>query len=255
MTILGVETATSLQSVAIVGDNGICAEERGTRATTTSSQPPSWSIMPAIDHLLQTLKITLQEIDGFAASIGPGSFTSLRVGIATIQGLAYGTGKPVIAVPTLNALAMNAIDQGTPICSILDAKRGELFIAIFHAEQKIESQPKFSAILEAKRIPLTQVVKHLTPHINGRVTFVGDGLSLCQEELTTHFGRHACLIPEASRFPSAQSVAKIGKIRLAHDMLGDGRLSPIYLRPPDATPNLPHRDTKPIGSIKSKHDH
>ena len=258
MTILAVETATSLQSVAVVGENGFCAAEtmtqtRATIRTRDHFQP--WSIMPAIDRLLNALNITLRDIDGFAVSIGPGSFTGLRVGVATVQGLAHGTGKPLVAVPTLQALAINGVGLGAPICTLLDARRGELFLALFHEHNHPELQPALSEILQPRRIPVDQALGYLNPYAHKNVIFVGDGVTLCRSMLAEKFGARALFAPQIARYPSAISVAHIGKIRVAHGMLDNEHIVPIYLRPPDAKPNVLHRGVEPGTLLDPRRDH
>ena len=243
MTILAVETATSFQSVAVVGEDGLCATERvkQTRYSATSQdRSHRWSIMPAIDRLLNALNVTLRDIDALAVSIGPGSFTGLRVGLATMKGLAHGANKPLVAVPTLQALAFNASGLGLPICTLLDAKRGELFLAVFHAPHD-----SLVCAMEPQRLPIENVVDTLSLHVHGTVIVLGDGVPLCRQMLSERFGQQAVFPSEIACLPSAISVAHVGKERLARGMLAGADLTPIYLRPPDATANLPHRAVRP----------
>ena len=243
MTILAVETATSLQSVAVVGENGLCATEtvKQTRYSATSTdRSHRWSIMPAIDRLLNALNVTLRDIDGLAVSIGPGSFTGLRVGLATMKGLAHGANKPLVAVPTLQALAFNASGLGFPIATLLDAKRGELFLALFHTQQD-----SLVCAMEPQRLPIKNIVDTLSSQVQGTVIVLGDGVSLCRQMLLERFGQRALFPAETACLPSAISVAHVGKERLARGMLASEDLTPIYLRPPDAKPNLPHLTVGP----------
>ncbi len=248
MTILAVETATSLQSVAVVGENGLCATEtvKQTRYSATSiDRSHRWSIMPAIDRLLNALNVTLRDIDGLAVSIGPGSFTGLRVGLATMKGLAHGANKPLVAVPTLQALAFNASGLGLPIATLLDAKRGELFLALFHTQQDSDAHDSLVCVMKPQRLPIENVVDTLSSQVQGTVIVLGDGVSLCRQMLLERFGQRALFPAEIACLPSAISVAHVGKERLARGMLAAEDLTPIYLRPPDAKPNLPHLTVEP----------
>ena len=177
MTILAVETATSLQSVALVGENGLWAAEivRQSPLSIRIDQPRRWSIMPAIDRLLRACHVALRDIDALAVSIGPGSFTGLRVGLATMKGLAHGADKPLIAVPTLHALAYNVSGLGLPVCTVLDAKRDELFLAVFHAQHDSDAHGPLSYLMEPQRLHVGNVVRALSPHLNHRMIIVGDG--------------------------------------------------------------------------------
>ena len=242
--ILAVETATSVQSVAVVGENGLCATEavKQTRSLATATdRSHRWSIMPAIDRLLNALNVTLCDIDGFVVSIGPGSFTGLRVGLATMKGLAYGTNKPLVAVPTLHALAFNVAGLGFPICTALDAKRGELFLAVWHTQQASDAHDSLTCVMDPQRLSIENAVDALSAHVQGTVIVVGDGVSLCRQMLSGRFGNRAVFPTGIACVPSALSVAHVGKERLARGMLAGEKLTPIYLRPPDAKPNLPYR--------------
>ncbi len=248
MTILAVETATSFQSVAVVGEHGLCAAEtvKQTRYSATSQdRSHRWSIMPAIDRLLNALNVTLRDIDGLAVSIGPGSFTGLRVGLATMKGLAHGADKPLVAVPTLEALAFNASGLGSPIATLLDAKRGELVLAVFHTQLDSVAHDSLVCVMEPQRLPIENIVATLSSHVHGTVIVVGDGVSLCRQMLSERFGQQAVFPSEIACLPSAISVAHVGKERLARGMLASEDLAPIYLRPPDARANLPHRAVEP----------
>ncbi len=248
MTILAVETATSLQSVAVIGKDGLCATETVKQiqySAPSQDRSHRWSIMPAIDRLLNALNMTLRDIDGFAVSIGPGSFTGLRVGLATMKGLAYGTHKPLLAVPTLQALACNALGLGLPIVTLLNANRGELFLAVFHTVRDSDAHDFISCVMEPQRLPIEHVVDTLSSQVHGSVIVLGDGISLCRQMLSERLGQQAIFLSTMACLPSAISVAHVGKELLARGMLAGEDLTPIYLRPPDAKPNLPHRAIQP----------
>jgi len=126
--ILAVETATLATSVALLRGEVLVAEW-----TELDPRPHSERLLPAVDALLRGAGVALADVEGFAVSIGPGSFTGLRIGIATVKGLAFGSGRPVAAVPTLEALALGARDGSGPVVALLDARRGEVYAAIFDA--------------------------------------------------------------------------------------------------------------------------
>lgn len=246
MTILAVETATSLQSVALVGTNGLLAAETACQSLSPGStrRPDRWSIMPAIDRMLRACHIVLRDVDVLAVSIGPGSFTGLRVGLATMKGLAYGADKPLVAVPTLHALAYNVFGLGLPVCTVLDAKRGELFLAVFHARYNSGAHSPLSYMVEPQRLRADTVAHVLSSHLDDRVVIVGDGVALCRSMLSEQLRRRTIFPADIASMPSAISVAYLGKDRFTHGMLAGDGLKPLYLRPPDATPNLPGHAAK-----------
>jgi tRNA threonylcarbamoyladenosine biosynthesis protein TsaB len=126
LPVLALETATGFASVAVLRRGALLAE-----LTSTGARPHSGRLLPAVDHVLAAAGLTLAGLGAFAVSIGPGSFTGLRVGVATLKGLAFGDARPVAAVPTLAALAAGAAASGEPVLACLDARRGEVYAAAF----------------------------------------------------------------------------------------------------------------------------
>ena len=126
MKILGIDTSTPIGSVALIDGESLVAEHTLNIVKAHSSQ-----LMPAIDTVLKWGDITADELDGCAVGIGPGSFTGIRIGIATIKSLCYALDKPIIGVSTLEAIAYNLRWTEGLICPILDARRNESYGAIF----------------------------------------------------------------------------------------------------------------------------
>src|SRR5512137_274131 len=126
MYILGIETATKTGGVAIVSEQGVVAEYTLNIEVTHSER-----LMSTVDRVLADTGLTISNIDGFGISIGPGSFTGLRIGLSTVKGLAFTTGKRVAAVPTLKALAWNIPYPLHPVCPLLDAKKKEVYAALY----------------------------------------------------------------------------------------------------------------------------
>src|ERR1700690_1829481 len=127
MKILSVETSTMLGGVAVMDSQaGLIAEIKLNVKTTHSER-----LMTAISQVLSQSGIDLRGIDAFAVASGPGSFTGLRIGLSTVKGLSYATGKPVVTVPTLEAFAWNFPYSMYPVCLMLDARRGEVYSALF----------------------------------------------------------------------------------------------------------------------------
>jgi tRNA threonylcarbamoyladenosine biosynthesis protein TsaB len=119
-------------SVALLRGETLLAEE-----TSDDERQPSERLLPAIDALLRGAGVPLEAVTGFAVSVGPGSFTGLRVGLATVKGLTFGSDRPVAAVGTLAALALPAQDGRHPVAALLDARRGELYAAVFAADGSV----------------------------------------------------------------------------------------------------------------------
>lgn len=134
MKILGIETAALICGAAIVVDGNIISEEQ-----TSEKKVHAENIMRLVDASLSKAGVTLKDLDAIAISIGPGSFTGLRIGLSVAKGFAYAMDKPLVAVSTLDALARRAVDAGvvkTPyILSALDARRDEVFCRLFRMDE------------------------------------------------------------------------------------------------------------------------
>jgi tRNA threonylcarbamoyladenosine biosynthesis protein TsaB len=124
--LLSIESATRVMSVALLDGETLLAE-----ISTFDERVHSERLLPAVDQLLQIAELSLDEIEAFAVSIGPGSFTGLRIGLATVKGLALGSDLPVAPVPTLAALAVAAAGAVGPVAALMDARREEVYAACF----------------------------------------------------------------------------------------------------------------------------
>ena len=122
MKILAVDTATNSCSAAIVDDGIACAE-----LTTVNNQTHSKHLLHMIDTVCDMSGLKITDMDGFAVTIGPGSFTGLRIGISTVKGLAWPLNKPVVGISSLDALAWQCIPAAYPICTLLDARKQEVY--------------------------------------------------------------------------------------------------------------------------------
>ena len=128
--VLGIETAAVLGGVALVSDTGELLGE----ITLRNHESHSERMLPALEWLLATLGLSLQDCAAVAVSQGPGSFTGLRAGIATAKGLAFSLGVPLFGISTLEALAANAPPGAGLVCAVLNARRGEVFRALFRRD-------------------------------------------------------------------------------------------------------------------------
>ena len=127
MKILGIDTSTPIGSVALIDGENIVAEH-----TLNIVQAHSSRLMPAIDNVLKWGNITPDALDGCAVGIGPGSFTGIRIGVATAKSLCYAVDKPIVGVSTLEAIAYNLRWTDGIVCPILDARRSEIYGCTFH---------------------------------------------------------------------------------------------------------------------------
>ena len=126
MLILGIDTCCMAATTALMSDDRLVAQ-----VVQNNKKTHSQNIMPMIDFMLSQAEVSAKDVDGFAVAVGPGSFTGVRIGVATIKALAHATGKPCIAVSTLKALANNVVPFEGIICPIMDARRGQVYNALF----------------------------------------------------------------------------------------------------------------------------
>ena len=169
MKLLCMDSSTKVLSLAVSDKERILKVNHAPLEGFLSS-----TIIPSIKKILKESKIKLEELDGFAVGLGPGSFTSLRVGLATIKGLAFATQKPIVGISSLDILAM-AVDNGT-ICAITDARRNMVYAGIY--EKKTGKLKQKGAYLLT---PLADLFNHLKKEPN--VFFVGDAVELFKEQI------------------------------------------------------------------------
>lgn len=221
MLVLGIETATRTGGVALVGKDGVVAEYTSNIEVTHSER-----LMAMVDRLLRDTGISLSSIEGVAVSTGPGSFTGLRIGIATVKGIALASDKPVAAVPTFAALAWNLPHAAHLICPLLDAKKKEVYAAIYRAG---DGAPE--VLLPETVLPLSE----LAGRIKEPVIFTGAGARDFRQELLGLLGSRALFAPLSATVPSAASVAELGRKALqAGERANVEALAPLYIRRPEA---------------------
>jgi len=221
MRILALETSTLTGGVALLDGDCLVAEYTLSVRATHSER-----LMAAVDRLLNDSGCGVETLEGVAVSIGPGSFTGLRIGVSTAKGLGMALGIPLVGVPTLDALAALLPHAGDPVCPILDAKKGELYTSLFHWEGN-------RMVRDWEYLALTP--EDLCSRLSGSVVFVGDGVSAFGDLLARALGPRAKLAPPARRLPSAACVAQLGHERLLNgETVGPASLTPLYIRPSEA---------------------
>ena len=226
MKVLGIDTATMMGSIGLIDDEGAIAEYSLNIRATHSER-----LMPAIDRLLKDSGIMPKDIDGFAVSIGPGSFTGLRIGLATVKGFAMGCNKPVAAVSTLEALAFNLAYAEYLICPILDARRNEVYSALF----KSDGKGGMKRLVQDMAIDMQTFLREYDEDI----IFLGDAVDIYRERILDILKDRAHFAPKNRNMPSGVSVAELGlkKIRDGKAVDPSG-LAPFYIRRSEAEINL-----------------
>ena len=217
MNILAIDTSALTATVAIVSDDILLGE-----ISTTTKLTHSQTVMPMIDELLKKVSLDISDIDLFACSEGPGSFTGLRIGIGTIKGLAYGLGKPVVGVSTLEALAQNIAFTDLLISPIMDARRGQVYNALYKWNE---------GNLECICAPRALSVEELCSELDEKTVFVGDGVRVYKEKITEALGEKAFFAPPQHCLQRAGNVAFAAFNKEPTDA---ATLTAVYLRKPQA---------------------
>ena len=190
----------------------------------------SQTAMPMVEDLLKATQTSLSQVDLFAVSTGPGSFTGLRIGIAAVKGMAHALGKPCIPVSTLKGMAYNLLGFDGYVCPVMDARCQQVYTALF---EMVGGRPV--QVEEDSAIPLTQLENRLS-RLSKRVFLVGDGAKLCYNECIGSCP-NIVLAPPSLLFQKASSVAQAALEDL-EAAVPAAELAPAYLRLPQAEREL-----------------
>jgi tRNA threonylcarbamoyladenosine biosynthesis protein TsaB len=222
MKILAIETSTMLGGAAVIDEEkGLISEIRLNVKTTHSER-----LMTAIDTILRQSDLTLDAVDAFAAAAGPGSFTGLRIGLSTVKGLSYATGKPVVTVPTLEAFALNFVYSAHPVCLMLDARKSEVYAAVFTWNGQ-----GFEKTFGERSIRPEELLREL----DGTVLFAGEGAALYKDLILETVGARAVFAPPEKMVPSPANVAALGLQKaLKGEYTNAAETLPLYIRKSEA---------------------
>lgn len=167
MKILAIDTSTASGGIALLEDDQLIAE-----LATCTQKTHAERLLPLIETLLGGINTKIEGVDGFALTTGPGSFTGLRIGLATIKGLAWSLNKPVVGVSTLEALAMNIPYSDKPICPILDARKKEVYAGIYKCNDN-----QSTCIMDDTAISPQLLIER----IKEPTIFIGDGVNVYRD--------------------------------------------------------------------------
>jgi len=217
MIVLGIETATALCGVGLVGDEGLMAEYRLLRGLVHAEYLPG-----AVEKIIRDAGISQDRIDGIAVSIGPGSFTGLRIGLGLAKGLAYGWAKPLVAVPTMDGIVCQIPKICEWVCVLLVARKGEVFQGLFQQEANSYVRKDNYKIVERKRIG-----DNLP---SGDILFLGEGAACYREDIAQKV-KKGIFLPPLYSLPSGYGVAEKGRDLLEQGNTADvNTVAPLYLK-------------------------
>ncbi|MDY3110373.1 MAG: tRNA (adenosine(37)-N6)-threonylcarbamoyltransferase complex dimerization subunit type 1 TsaB [Lachnospiraceae bacterium] len=223
MKILGIDSSGLVASVAIVEDDRLVAEYN-LQYKITHSQ----TLLPMLEEIRNRIHLDMQTIDAIAVAAGPGSFTGLRIGAATVKGLGLALGKPIIPVPTLEGMAYNCYGTDLLVCPIMDARRNQVYTGLYIFEK--EDRIRMKSVMEQTAVGFDELAAKL--NVLGReVLFLGDGVPVFAEAMKELLRIPYYFAPAHMNRQRAASVAALGKEKFEQGIFEDAAdHAPEYLR-------------------------
>ena len=217
----------ALDSTAVVGSVALCEDSRMVaHYTLNTGNTHSQTLLPMIESVLKSAEWEIDDLDLFAVSQGPGSFTGVRIGIATIKGLAFGKNIPCAGVSTLEALAYNLRYYSGIICPVMNARRAQVYNALFACENGV-----LTRLCPDRAISIAELDEELATATQP-IYLVGDGYDITLDGFQK---TQVVPVPDELRYQSGYSVALCGLAAHSRgEAVNDTALAPVYLRPSQA---------------------
>ena len=217
----------ALDSTAIAATVALCDDDKMLSLTTVENgNTHSQTLLPMVEQTLARFELSPTDVELYACSAGPGSFTGVRIGASTVKGLAFGTTIPCIGVSTLEALAQNLIGFDGILCPVMNARRNQVYNALFECKDGV-----ITRLCEDRAIALTDLDAELAALPDAPVYLVGDGYDLALAHLKVSAGRIR-KTPVVLRTQNAYSVAQVALALFDSGVrTNDRELVPVYLRP------------------------
>lgn len=217
MKILALDSSGLVASVAIAEDDVLIAEY-----TVNYKKTHSQTLLPMLNEIVQMTEMDLSTIDAIAVAGGPGSFTGLRIGSATAKGLGLALGKPLVSVPTVDALAYNLYGSDAYICPIMDARKNQVYTGIYRFGGE-----EFSVIQEQVPLAVEELAEKLN-ELNGKVILLGDGVPVYREKMDQ------LLTVEHQYAPAHQNRQRASAVAvLAQQYMREGKIETAAEHKPD----------------------
>ena len=242
MIVLAVDSSSKVATVALMKDDKLLGE-----ITLNDKKEHSVILMTIIQNLLSNNNINIDDIDGYVVSKGPGSFTGLRIGMATIKGLSFGSNKPYVSVSSLDALALSVANFDGIICSIMDALRNSVYTSLYKGQStdsisrcsesdniniKSESPNSLEKILDYSALDIDELIEIIKAK-KEKVIFIGDGVDKYKDYLIENCP-NCYFPPNHLNLVRASSLGEIGSALLKNGNFDDSNSSPFYLKKPQA---------------------
>ncbi len=235
MKILAITTSSKVCSVALLEDSSVILEKHITDAKTHSQK-----LMPLIDTILKKQNITINDIDLFTCSVGPGSFTGIRIAVATIKAFSDVTNKPVVPVSSLEGLAYNVNksyfrDETNLVCSLIDAKNDNVYFGLF---EKLNDnyttkkrQYQYRPIEDFRTSNINEIIEFLDEHYSSTpIIFVGDGSVSHKYNILEKLPK-SIFVMHAFNSENSMSIGECAYYKFKQGLYGDSNsITPLYLR-------------------------
>lgn len=224
MKVLAIDTSGLVASVALAEGDELRAE-----FTTNDKKTHSQTLLPMLEQLRQMIGLELNTVDAIAIAAGPGSFTGLRIGSATAKGLGLALQKPLVEVPTLEALAYNLYGTNRLVCPMMDARRNQVYTGLYEFVPQGESY-ELHVLREQCAVDVAQIVEDCN-RLGREVIFLGDGVPVYREQIQGAIKVPYGLAPAHMNRQRAGSVAALGVVYASRGQTVEAALhQPIYLR-------------------------
>lgn len=222
MKVLSIDSSSKVATAAILEDNILLGEY-----VLNNKKEHSVILLPMIENLLKDCNLSIDDIDGYVVSKGPGSFTGLRIGMATIKGMSFGSNKPYISLSSLEGLAYNLINFDGIICSVMDALRENVYTAVYKSKNTV-----LEPLLNPTSMELSDLLDYLKKY-DDKVIFVGDGVIKHKEYILNNFA-NPIFPPDSFNIIKASTIAEIGINKLKQGLSDNPNSGPVYLKKPQA---------------------
>ncbi|MCH5286882.1 MAG: tRNA (adenosine(37)-N6)-threonylcarbamoyltransferase complex dimerization subunit type 1 TsaB [Christensenellaceae bacterium] len=224
MKLLAIDTSGPVCGVAIQTEQGTRCE-----CAVLNKLTHSVNLLPMIDEAFRATGLTIADMDRLAVTVGPGSFTGVRIGVSTVKGLAHGADKPCVAVDALEAMAAGITAFDGVVCPMQDARAGQVYGAAFRVGS---ARPQ--RLMDDIPLRLEDFLEAIAAH-GDRFLFLGDGMPVHREKIAAMLGDRAVFAPPHQAYLRPGSVAYLAS--LTEETVDYRELMPLYLRAPSAERN------------------
>ena len=228
MITLAIDSSSKVATAALMKDEKVLSE-----ITLNDKREHSVVLMSIIEDLLKYNNLTVNDIDGYVVSKGPGSFTGLRIGMATVKGMSFGSGKPYVSISSLDALAFSAAQFDGLICPVMDALRNSVYTCLYRSAVNDDTKTvSLEKLTDYSALDLDELIE-LIKSKNENVMFIGDGLDKYKDYLIQNCP-NAYFPPEHLNLVRASALGELGSRLLKNGIYDDPNSTPFYLKKPQA---------------------